>query len=78
MVHSISTMVIRSILTYGPTVWWLRVRYIVGRAELSKLHRSACLAVRGAMKLTPTTAMEALLVLPPLHMIIETEAQVWI
>jgi len=78
MVHIITTKVIRSILTHGPTVGWLRVKYIVSRTELSQLHRLACLAVRGAMMMTPTTAMEALLGLPILHVIIETETQVWI
>jgi len=74
-VHSnITNMVIRSVLTYGPTVWWLRVRYIISRTELSKLHRLACLV----MKTTSTTAMEAPLGLSPLNMIIETEEQVWI
>jgi hypothetical protein len=52
--------------------------YIVSRTELSKLHGSVCMAVRGAPKKTTTTAMEAILGPPPLHVIIETEAQVWI
>jgi hypothetical protein len=67
-------MTIRPILTYGATVWWTRVNY-VSRRELNKLQRLACLAIMGAMKTTPTAATEVLLGLPPLHVVIEAEAQ---
>jgi hypothetical protein len=36
VVYWIYTMVIRPVLTYGSTVWWLKVRYSVSRTELSK------------------------------------------
>jgi hypothetical protein len=48
-----------------------RVRYKVSRMELNKLQTLACLAITGAMRTTPTAAME----LPPLHVIIEAEAK---
>jgi hypothetical protein len=75
VLHWIYTMVIRPVLTYGSTVWWPKVRYNVSRTELSKIQRSACLAITGAMKMTPTAAMGVLLGLPPLHVMIEAEAQ---
>jgi hypothetical protein len=68
-------MIIRPILTYGATVWWMRVNYNVSRRELNKLQRLACLDITGAMKTTPRAAMEVLLGLPPLHVVIEVEAQ---
>jgi hypothetical protein len=68
-------MVMRPVLTYGPAVWWPRVRYNVSRTELSKIQRFACLAITGAMKTTLTAAMEIFLGLPPLHDMIEAEAQ---
>jgi hypothetical protein len=40
-----------------------------------QLQRLACLAITGAMKTTPTAAMEVLLGLPPLHVVIEAAAQ---
>jgi hypothetical protein len=43
--------------------------------ELSKMQRLVCLAITGAMKTTPTAAMEVLLGLPFLHVMIEAEAQ---
>jgi hypothetical protein len=71
----ILTMVIRSVLAYGSAVWWPRVRYNVSRTELSKIQRLACLAITGAMKTTSKAALEVLLGLPPLHVMIEVEAQ---
>jgi ribonuclease HI len=53
----------------------MRVYYYVNRMELCKLQRLACLAIMGAMKTTPTAAMEVLLGLLPLHVIINVEAQ---
>jgi hypothetical protein len=67
-------MVVRPVLTYGSTIWWPRIRYNVSRTELSDLQRLACLATTGAMKMTPTAAMEALLGLL-LHVMIKVEAQ---
>jgi len=43
--------------------------------ELGKLQKLPCLAITGMMKMTPAAAMEVLLELPPLHVIIEVEAQ---
>jgi hypothetical protein len=43
--------------------------------QLIKLQRLACLAINGAMRTTPTAAMEVLLGLTPLHVIIEVVAQ---
>ena len=69
VLHWIYIMEIRPILTYGSTVWWTRVNYKVSRMKLNKLQRLACLAIMGAMKTTPTAAMEVLLGFLPLHMI---------
>jgi hypothetical protein len=47
-------LVIRLVLTYDSTVWWPRVTYRFSRTELSKLQRSAGLAVTEVMRITPT------------------------
>jgi hypothetical protein len=75
VLHWIYTRVIRAFLTYGSTVWLLRVRYNISRMERNKLEIIACLALTGAMTMTPTAAIEVLLGLPPLHVIIEADAQ---
>jgi hypothetical protein len=71
----IYTMVIRHLLTHGFMVLWPRVRYNVGKTSLSKLHTLACLPITGAMKATPSRALEDLLGLPTLHVMIEAETQ---
>ena len=48
------------------------IQYQQERAKIQKL---ACLAITGAMKMTPRAAMEVLLGLPALHVMIEAEAQ---
>lgn len=67
--------VVRPILTYGSLVWWKRVLNVTVMAELSKLQRLACIAITGALRTTPTAALEILTDLIPLHIHIEGEAQ---
>jgi hypothetical protein len=50
-------MVIRTVWIYGSMVWWQKVRYNVSKTELSKLQGVACLAITGAIQMTPTAAM---------------------
>jgi hypothetical protein len=40
VLHWIYIMIIRPILTYSATVWWMRVNYNVSRMELNKLQTS--------------------------------------
>jgi hypothetical protein len=51
------------------------MKYNVSKKELSKIQKLACLAITGAMKMTPRAAMEDLLGLPALRMMDEAEAQ---
>jgi hypothetical protein len=44
------------------------------KAELRKLQRLACLDITGAIRTSPTAALEILLGLPPLHLQLEAEA----
>ena len=74
MVLWIYTAVIRPMILYAALVWWPRTKLATTQASLRKLQRLACLAVTGAMRSTPTVAMEALLDLPPLHIQVQREA----
>jgi hypothetical protein len=65
VLYWIYTAVVRPIDTYSATVWWPRVKFKTSQAELSKLQRVACLGITGAIKTTPTAAMEVLLGPPP-------------
>jgi len=45
------------------------------KIQLGRIQRMACLAITGAMRLTPTAAMEVLLDLTPLDLLILVEAR---
>ena len=45
------------------------------KTQLGRIQRMACLATMGAIKSTPTTAMEILLNLTPLDLVIQVEAR---
>jgi hypothetical protein len=66
----IYTMVVRPIVIYAATVWWLRVNFKTSKVELGKLQR-----ITGATKTAPTAAIEVLIRLPPLHLQLEGEAR---
>lgn len=66
--------VIRPIITYASLVWWPKVEQKTAQKWLQKAQRLACLGVTGAMRTCPTTAIEALINLLPLHLQIKKEA----
>jgi hypothetical protein len=68
--------VVRPIITNAATSWWPRIKFKTSQAELNEFQRMACLIITGAMRTTPTAAMEVLLGLPPLHLQVEVEADV--
>ena len=45
------------------------------KKKLSKIRRLACLGITGAMRTTPTMAVEALICLPPLYLVVQNEAR---
>ncbi|XP_036347463.1 uncharacterized protein LOC118756832, partial [Rhagoletis pomonella] len=64
----------KPILTYAAPVCWKKVEMKSTQAKLSKLQRLACVGITGAMRTTPTAALEVLLDLLPLHIVIKKEA----
>ena len=75
MVHWLYTRVIRPSILYGVLVWWPKVIQKTTKTQLGRIQRMACLAITGAMKSTPTAAMEVLLNLTPLNLLIMAEAR---
>nr|CAH7732332.1 unnamed protein product [Callosobruchus chinensis] len=75
MVNWLYTRVIRSMTVYSAIVWWPKVLQITASKALSKVQRAACLSITGAMKGTPTAALDVLLNIPPLDIYIEGEAK---
>jgi hypothetical protein len=75
MVHWLYTRVIRPSMFHGDLVWWSKVMQTITKTQSGRKQRMACLAIMGAMKSTPTAAMEALLNLTPLNLLIMVEAR---
>ena len=66
MTHWIYTEVVRAILTYG---WLVRWESLNKTTNLNLIHRfqlSACIIISGALRTTPTIALEMILYLLPL------------
>jgi hypothetical protein len=75
MVHWLYTRVIRPSILYGALVWWPKVMQKTTKIQLGRIQRMACLIITGAMKTTPTAALEMLLSLTPLDLLIMAEAR---
>ncbi|GAB0091143.1 hypothetical protein DMENIID0001_059530 [Sergentomyia squamirostris] len=66
--------IVRPVISYAAVVWWQRAEVKTAARALQRLQRTACLAVLGAMRTTPTAAMEVMLDIPPLPLFIKAEA----
>jgi len=75
MVHWLYNRVIRPSIFHGTLVWWSKVMQKPTKIQLGRIQRMAHLATTGAMKLTPTAAMEVLLNLTSLDLLIMVEAR---
>ena len=67
--------VVRPAMAYAALVWWPRCNLKTTVTKLSKVQRLACVGITGALRTTPTAALENLLGLPPLHIFIKNEAR---
>lgn len=66
--------VMRPTLAYGSVVWWRRAQLLKSQTDLSKFQRLLGIAATGAIRSTPSKALDVLLDLPPLHLYLENEA----
>ena len=76
MMHWMYTAIVRPMITYAGFIWFKEAEKISFRLKLNKLQRLACILISGAMRSTPTVALEALLGLPPLHLCMKSEAKI--
>ena len=67
--------ILRRTVTFSSLVWWPGCQTATARRKLSKVQRLACLGRTGAIHTTPTGAMDALVVLPPLDLVIQGGAR---
>jgi hypothetical protein len=75
MVHWLYTRVIRPFILHAAYVWWPKVKQKTTKIQSGRIQRMACPAIMGAMKSTPTVAMEVLLNLTLLDVLIMVEAR---
>ena len=67
--------IVRPMLTYAAFIWWPRCRIGLVQKKLSKIQRLALIGITGAMKTTPTIALEGFLNIAPLHIHVEEVAR---
>lgn len=70
----IYTAVVRPILSYGILVWWHCTKKVTATSKLQKLQRSVCIGITGALRSTPTMALEVITNLCPLNLLFKEEA----
>jgi hypothetical protein len=75
VVHWLYVSVIRLAVTFASLVWRLGCQTARAKAKLSRIQRLACLGITGAVRTTPTRAMEVLICLPPLELVVQGEAR---
>jgi hypothetical protein len=76
VVYWLYTSIIRPSITFASLVWWTGCQTSSAKKQLSRVQRFACPGITGAMRTTPTSAMEALTCLPLLDLVVEGEARV--
>jgi len=60
VVHWLYVAIVRLALTFASLVWWPGCQSASAKKKVSKVQRLACLGIMGAIRITPTGAMEAL------------------
>jgi hypothetical protein len=75
VVHWLYVSIIRPSVTFASLVWWPGCQTASAISKLSRFQRWACLGITGAVRTTPTRAMEAPLCLPPLELVVRAEAR---
>ena len=75
MVHWLYVSIIRPFVTFASLVLWPGYQTASAKKKLSRIQRLACLGITGAMCTTPTNAVEALICLPPLELVVQSEAR---
>lgn len=61
VVHWLYVAIIRPSVTFASLVWWPGCQTAFAKRRLSRVQRSACLGITGAMRTIPTSAMEILI-----------------
>ena len=72
VIRWIYTAIVRPMVAYGAAVWWPRVDQKTVSIQLDRVQRLVC--ITGAVRTTPTSALEIIVDLTPLTLYIKQEA----
>ena len=72
---SLAVRLYHQAITFASLVWWPGCQTASAKKKLSRNQRLACSGITGAMLTTPTNAVEALICLPPLELVVQSEAR---
>ena len=75
VVHCLYVAIVRPTISFASLAWWPGCQMAGATKKLSKVQRLACLGITGAIHMTPTRAVEALVGLHPLDLVIQGEAR---
>jgi len=76
VVHWHYVAIVRPTISFASLVWWPGCQTATAKKKLSKVQRLASLGITGAIRTTPTGAMEVLVGLPPLDLVIRGGGEV--
>jgi ribonuclease HI len=68
------TSIVRPMISYAAVVWWNKTEQVTAQQMLGRVQRLACVGITGAVRTTPTAALELLLDIRPLHIHVKGEA----
>ena len=74
VIRWIYTAIVRPMVAYGAAVWWPRADQKTVSIQLDRVQRLVCLYITGAVRTTPTSALEIIVGLTPLTLYIKQEA----
>ena len=75
MVHWLYISIVMPSITFASSLWWPGCQTASAKKKLSRVQRVACLGLTRAMCTTPTNAVETLICLPPLELVVQSEAR---
>jgi len=75
VVHWLYVSITTLSVTFASLVWWAGCQTASAKKNLSRIQKLAYLGMTGAMCTTPTKAVEALICLPPLELVVQSEAR---
>jgi len=75
VVYWIYVSIIGPSVRFASLVWWPGCQTASAKKKLSRVQIVACLGVTGAMRTTPTNAVAAFVCLPPLKLVVQSEAR---